>query len=124
MRDARSDSYSLGYRRTVFRRESPLSKIERDRLRRLLIVRPRMLSRVGAWRVPPPPQPSVVGVVVSQSLSALRVLAVSGGWVISGIGVLCVPFPVVRRDRDLRFGDGRGCPSPNRKYPRPAGVAV
>ena len=50
-------------RRTVFRRESPLSKIERRqrRTRWLLIVRPRMLSRVGAWRVPPPPQPSVVG---------------------------------------------------------------
>jgi len=32
LRDARSDSYSwVGYRRTVFRRESPLSKIERGR---------------------------------------------------------------------------------------------
>ena len=34
----------------------------------MLIVRPRMLSRVVARRVPPPPQPSVVvGLVVGQA---------------------------------------------------------
>jgi hypothetical protein len=52
------------HRRTGFRRESPLSNTERGRrarARRLLIVRSWMLSRVGARRVPPPPQPSVVG---------------------------------------------------------------
>jgi hypothetical protein len=56
--------YADFHRRTGFRRESPLSKIERGRrgLRRLLMLRPWVLSRVGPGGFPPPPQPSVVGV--------------------------------------------------------------
>ena len=56
--------FAGGLRRTGFRRESPLSNTERGCCGgplRLLIVRSWMLSRVGARRVPPPPQPSVVG---------------------------------------------------------------
>lgn len=56
VRDARSDSYTrIGYRRTVFRRESPLSKIERGCRWQLLIGPSRMLSRVVAGWFPPPP---------------------------------------------------------------------
>ena len=72
------------YRRTVFRRESPLSKIECRRVGRLLIVRPRMLSRVVAWRVPPPPQPSVVGPVGHAAVGCR--FPCFGGWGLSAWG--------------------------------------
>ena len=71
------------YRRTVFRRESPLSKIECHRVERLLIVRPRMLSRVVAWRVPPPPQPSVVGLAGCHAAVSCRRFPCFGGWGLS-----------------------------------------
>ena len=70
------------YRRTVFRRESPLSKIERDRRRRLLTLRPWVLSRVGGARlVLPPPQPSVVGLVGAHAAVCCLCF---GGWGLVG----------------------------------------
>ncbi len=93
-----------------------------------------MLSRVGAWRVPPPPQPSVVGVVVSQAwccgcLRVGRLVSAADRGSRSGaawgaaarrlrhfrdVSQCAFPCP---GGRDLRFGDGRACPSPNRKLP-------
>jgi hypothetical protein len=33
--------------------------------------------------------------------------------------ITCCAIALVVGIMDLRFGDGLGCPSPNRKYPRP-----